>query len=708
MNALPSAATLTGTEYATTRFLVPGMRCAGCISKLEGRLPEQQGIMAARVNFGSKQVALTHDPALTAPELLEYIAAVGFDAQPLGPGALDAQSETKGLLKALAVSSFAAMNVMLLSVSIWSGAEGATREMFHWISALIGVPAIAYSGMPFFRSAWGALKRKTTNMDVPISIGISLTTGMSLFETAIGGQHAWFDGALMLCAFLLGGRVLDAMMRDKAREGVAALLSQAPTGAQVLDANGVTRWTANADIRPGMRILITTGERIAADGRVENGTSSIDRSLITGESVAIRCVPGDIVEAGALNVDAPITLCVTHAPEDSSLAEIARLMDAAGQARSRYMRIADRASRLYAPAVHTLALLSAIGWIIAGAGWHQALLIAVAVLLITCPCALGLAVPVAQVVASGALMRKGILVKDGSALERIATVDTALFDKTGTLTLGRPRPTGLEQLSPEQKSVALALAQASSHPLSRGLAGALAEEDVFPADVQSLHEVSGQGMFGLWQGRAVALERPQEAQQTATTSLNIEGMGMTVLTFHDPIRPDASQAITRLKHMGITSSILSGDSSGGVAPVAQALELEARAGLRPEEKLAAIGELEARGAKVLMIGDGLNDGPALAAATAALAPASATDVGRQAADMVFTGESLAAVPRAVHVSRACMKVVRQNFALAIGYNVLAVPLAIAGLVTPLVAALAMSLSSLIVIANALRLAGSAK
>ncbi|MFN5819431.1 MAG: HAD-IC family P-type ATPase, partial [Novosphingobium sp.] len=324
------------------------------------------------------------------------------------------------------------------------------------LSAMIGVPAIAYAGRPFFTSAWSALKKRSTNMDVPISIGVTLATGLSLYETATGGHEAWFDGTLMLLLFLLAGRVLDAMMRDRARAGVDALLRQAAPGAMVVGRTGAIEWVAARDLVPGMVMRVAAGERLAADGIIATGQSRFDRSLLTGESVPVAMLAGDTVHAGTLNLEAPVDVKVTAAGSDTSLAEIARLMEAAGQVRSRYVRIADRASRLYAPAVHTLAALTLAGWLIAGAGWHHSLVIAIAVLIITCPCALGLAVPVAQVVASGALMRAGIMVKDGAALERLATIDRALLDKTGTLTLGRPLPdpVSLAALDDDEAAVA--------------------------------------------------------------------------------------------------------------------------------------------------------------------------------------------------------------------------------------------------------------
>lgn len=699
------------TDQATTVLVVPGMHCAGCMAKVERGLGALQGVSSARVNLTARQVQVDHDPALAIPVLVEALQNVGFASQPRGEDLAPPPSAVKPLLPPLAVAAFACMNVMLLSVSIWSGAEGATKDLFHWLSAAIGVPAIVYAGLPFFRSAWGALKHRTTNMDVPISIGVTLATGLSLYETMNHGEEAWFDGTLMLLLFLLAGRVLDAMMRDRARAGVDALLRQAAPGAMVVAKDGGLQWLPSSDLVPGMLMRVAAGERLAADGEVAVGTSQFDQSLLTGESAPIHAGPGDPALAGTLNLENPVDVRVTAAGAGTTLAEIARLMEASGQARSAYVRIADRASRLYAPAVHSLAALTFIGWMLAGAGAgvHQSLIYAIAVLIITCPCALGLAVPVAQVVACSALMKRGVMVKDGAALERVADVDRALLDKTGTLTLGRPLPdpAAIAALPGDAAAVALGLASHSRHPLSRALVEALNAGGVKPAVLDQVAEQAGQGVSALWQGRKVALRRPDSSSGIATT-LDIEGQPAWLLPFADRLRPDAKAALDQLRALRIEPSILSGDNVVAVAEVARETGLTGQGCASPQAKQEAIARLQGAGHKVLMAGDGLNDGPALAAANASIAPGSASDVGRQAADLVFLGNSLEALPLAVRAARRTMRVVRQNFAMAIAYNLLAVPLAMAGMVTPLIAAVAMSTSSLLVIGNSLRLAGAAK
>ena len=693
-----------------SQFVVPSLHCAGCIAKIENGLARIDGIASARVNMSAKRVTVRHDPAMEPPALKAAIVALGFDAEPLAdPGVDLAAAEGRALLRALAVAGFAAMNIMLLSVSVWSGADGGTRQMFHWLSALIALPAIAYAGQPFFRSAWAAARQGRTNMDVPISIGVLLTTGMSLYETATGGADAWFDGAVMLLFFLLAGRSLDAMMRGRARASVAELLKHGAPGALVLTDSGQSRWTAAAQLEPGMRMLVAAGERLAADGRVVEGASGMDIAFLTGESAPVRVGPGDVVQAGALNVEAPITVLVTAVGPDTVIADIARLMDEAGQGRSRHVRIADQAARYYAPAVHLTAALAFAGWMMAGAGVHQAMLVAIAVLLITCPCALGLAVPAAQVVACGALMRRGILVKDGSALERMAEVDSIVFDKTGTLTLGRPVPEGMDAMARQDRAILLALARASRHPLSIALRQALEAQGVEAVPLDDLQEVPGEGLFARHAGVAVSLARPRALVSLfGLASEYRRGTEAHLLRFSDALRRDAGEILPALRSAGYRILIASGDRPEALGPVARATGATAIGHLRPADKLALVERMKRQGRKVLMVGDGLNDGPALAAGHASMAPACASDASQLAADVVFLGDVLAPVGITLRAARRTIHIVRQNFALAIGYNMLAVPLAVAGKVTPLVAAVAMSLSSLIVVANALRLNGAAR
>ena len=690
-------------DLSESRFVVPAMRCAACIAKIERGLLVLDGVETARVNLSAKSVAVRHSLTLDAEDLVRALGGIGFESQiaeAIPPRSDD--GEIRMLLRALAVAGFGMMNIMLLSVSVWSGADGVIRELFHRISAFIALPVVAYAGRPFFVSAILALRHRRTNMDVPISIGVLLATGLSVYETAFGGGHAYFDSAVMLLFFLLTGRALDATMRNRTRDGIGALLSRMGKSARILSEDGSSRTITAGDIEPGMIMLVAAGEALAADGMIEIGRSSIDNSMLTGESTPQSAREGDMVHAGAVNLGEPIQVRVTAASSDTTIAGIARMMEEAGQSRSRYVRIADRASRLYAPAVHSLALLAFVGWMIAGAGWHQALVIAIAVLIITCPCALGLAVPAAQVVASGALARRGLLVKDGSALERLAEIDIALFDKTGTLTLGQPAP-DIDHLDQDQKAVALALAQASRHPLSQGLASALETEGIRPVSLSFLSEAAGRGISGKHGAVTVSLTRGTSGRALLVSTLRT-GDSEVEITFTDPVRGDAAETLVALRAIGVGSKIASGDRHSPVRALALDLGIEGQGDMRPESKLALLDELKSEGRRALMVGDGINDGPAMAAAHASIAPSTASDVSQQAADAVFLGKSLMPVAASIAVARRTMRIVRQNFGFAIGYNVFAVPLALAGLVTPLIAAITMSLSSLVVVGNSLRLA----
>ena len=689
-----------------TRLIAPGIRCASCIGKIERELPKLAGVASARVNLSAKRVLVRHDAQVSDAELVEAMRDIGFEAQPVANALASDDSETKALLRALAVAGFGMMNIMLLSVSVWSGAGGATREMFHWLSAMIAVPVIAYAGRPFYTSAWRAVRRGRTNMDVPITIGVTLATCLSLYETLTWGDQAYFDGAVMLLFFLLAGRALDAAMRGRTRAEIGALLSRMGRSASVFQPGGSAHRIAADQLEPGMLMLVAAGEALAADGVVELGAGVIDNAMLTGESTPERVGVGDLVHAGTINLTGPLQVRVTAASGDTTLAHIAQLMDEAGLSRSRYVRIADRVSRLYAPAVHSLAALAFAGWMIAGAGWHQSLVIAIAVLIITCPCAMGLAVPTAQVVAAGALGKRGLLVKDGGALERLSEVDIALFDKTGTLTLGEPRP-DLSGLTNEAKSVALALAQVSRHPLSRGLTAGLLAEGVIPAAMTDIAEVPGTGISGWHSGARAALTAVPTSGSRPACALVLGDKHCTI-EFRDELRPDLSETLTAFAVMGIECRIISGDRMEAVADIAVRLGIPGIGGVSPEAKLAMLEALKAEGRRPLMVGDGLNDGPALAAAHASIAPGSASDLSQQAADAVSVGERLMPVALAVRAARRTMGIVRQNFGIAAIYNLCAVPLAIMGEVTPLIAAIAMSASSLIVIGNSLRLARAAR
>lgn len=696
--------------------VVETLDCPSCVPTIERALAGLDGVLGARVNAGQRRMHLEWDPArIDLDRILDVLGGLGhriaaYDAARLGGREVDEVG--RGLLRALAVAGFAFANVMLLSVAVWAGLAQdmgpGTRAFLHWVSALIAMPAIVYAGRPFFRSALGALRAGSTNMDVPIAIGVSLATAMSLFETTRNGEHVYFDASLGLLFFLLIGRYLDRSLRGRAFAAAQNLLALRAVSATVIGRDRHTEVRAIEAVRPGDVVAVAAGETVPVDGVVVAGRSEVDAALVTGESLPQAVVPGDRVHAGTVNLGAPIEVETLAAGTGTLLAEIAAMMDRAGQAKARYVRFADRVSRIYAPVIHALALAAFAGWMaLGGADWRHSLMIAVAVLIVTCPCALGLAVPAVQVGAVGRLLKRGVYVKSGDALERLARIDTMVFDKTGTLTLGRPRLEGIDGGSAQSLAVAAALARRSTHPLARALVAAAgggpAADGVLEEPGLGLEAVLSGVRVRLGRGDWVGGAAPAAAHAGSEIWLR-QGDGPAVrFRFVDAPRPDAAAVIAALKAAGMRVLLLSGDRAAVVDDLADRLGIAERfAECRPDGKIAVLQRLAAEGRRVAMVGDGLNDAPALAAAFVSLSPATAADVSQTAADVVFRGDALAPVLEAWRVAGKADTLVKQNVGLALGYNLVAVPLAMAGMVTPLIAAVVMSASSLLVTANALR------
>ncbi|WP_442881319.1 heavy metal translocating P-type ATPase [Brevundimonas sp.] len=698
---------------ASVDLLVTGARCAGCISKIEREVSGLPGVESARLNLSTGRLAIGLANARVDPaRIISALDRLGYSAAPFDPGAATAQRDREGrrLILALAVAGFGAMNAMMFSVPIWAGLFGqelgpATRAMMMWMSAAVGAPCAIFAGMTFFQSAWRSLRAGRANMDVPISVGVILTLAISFSETILNGRDAYFDAAVSLLFLLLIGRWLDHVLRAKARSAAGDLLAlQAPT-ARVVDALGHERTVPLGDVRPGDILRVRPGDRIPVDGVLEAGEALIDNSLLTGESMPERVTPGGLCRAGAVNTAGLLTLRASARSEDSTLSAIARLVEAGAQSRSRYVRLADRAAALYVPVVHAAALATFAGGWALGLDPREALIRAVAVLIVTCPCALGLAVPAVQVVASARLFRRGVLVKSGAALERLAEIDHVVFDKTGVLTEGRPALVGASQTV---IAMAAPLARASSHPMARAVARAAGEGPL----ARDVVEHAGLGVEGLIGGRRARLGRAAfvgaPTLRSGETELwfGFEGETKVRLQFSDIVRPDAAAAIKALEDRGITMEILSGDQVGAVSAVADAVGVAGwKAGMLPQEKSEAIDRLAAAGRKVLMVGDGLNDAAALARAHAAIAPGSALEASQNAADLVLTGDALMTIVEAIDVARSARRRALENFGFAALYNLVAAPAAMLGFVNPFVAALAMSGSSLVVTLNALRVRG---
>ena len=703
-------------------FAVEGVTCPACMSKIERGVKDLPGVSAVRFNLTNHRLTVQGQADVFDSEtLMERIDSLGYTARPFEIDALELEEKERErmLLRSLAVAGFAAGNIMMLSIPVWagniSGIATETRALFHWVSALIALPAVAYAGQPFFQSAFAALRKRQLNMDVPISLAVILALVMSVIQTASHARDAYFDSAVMLLFFLLIGRYLDFRSRKRTRDlGQNLLALQKPTVTKIMP-DGNIKDIPSVEIHPGDTILVPAGVRIGVDGVVLSGTSQIDTSLITGESAPREAQTGTTVYAGTLNLSGALHVEAQATIGDTLLAEISNLMDKATEKRGSYVRLADWAASLYAPVVHLLALATFLGWLAIGAGWQTSLLTAIAVLIITCPCALGLAVPVVQVVATGSLFRSGILVNSGDALERMAVADTVVFDKTGTLTEPDPAIINGGDIPAEDLALAARLAHSSHHVLAKTLARTVPES----APLAGATEVAGQGVEATLDGVRMRLGSrafcsvPEDAPlpghglsedlSYSEMWFQREGRVPQPLLFSQRLKVDAQDTISRLRGLGVNLLILSGDKTPAVRNAAAALGITDYFGeTTPEQKIAKIEALRDAGHSVLMVGDGLNDAAALQMANVSAAPASALDITQAAADVIIIGNRLKPLATAIVAARKARQLMLQNFAFAAVYNAIAIPLAVLGWVTPLLAALFMSGSSIIVTLNALR------
>jgi len=708
MTTLTASSEMTPTEEFL--FAVKDMHCAGCISALEhalGALPE---VSSARVNLTHRRIRIEASAGTDAGRLARCIEETGYT-----PIQLDADSvrfvaanpQSQSLMTRLGVAGFGFANVMIYSVVVWSGAEGTTRELMHWLSAFVALPIIVYSSRPFFSNALKALRALRLNMDVPISLAIILAAGHSLFETALGGRHAYFEATLALLFFLLAGRYLDLQTRMRARSAAAQLSAIEPDSVTTLTAGREVERPL-AEIARGATIIVRSGDRIPLDGTILSGSGDLDNSFLTGESrpepvrEGNRVVAGQFIHTGRLEVE------VTRTSTNSSLRRLVRMVELAESAKNRYTTLADRAAGIYAPAVHLLALFGFIGWITTTGDVRLALNVAVAVLIITCPCALGLAVPAVSAAATGRFFRSNMLINDPEALETLAHVRRAVLDKTGTLTLGIPILDATCPTDPEALAVAGALAASSRHPYARALHDHVIATGTERALIHTIREVPGSGIIGIWNDREVRLGRADWVGVTETghsaTWLRLGPDRCHEFRFVDRVRPGTRDCITGLQSLGVEIILMSGDAEPAVRALADSLGIDQwHATAHPEDKMTMIGTLAQQDGMTLMVGDGINDAAAMAQADISIAPSSALDVTRVAASIVLVGDDLGRIPEGIRLARLARRRVLENFTIAGGYNAVAVPLALAGLATPLAAAIAMSTSSIAVTLNSMRL-----
>jgi len=719
--ALLDASTSLSGGMVRTEFILPHMHCAGCIAKIENGLAGLDFVDSVRANLSHRLVTVIwskeHGSAL---RLDETITKLGFDhhiSEGADAGNTAIEAEGRRLLLSLAVAGFAATNIMLLSISVWSGADAETAQLFHLISGLIAVPAIVFAGRPFFSSALRALSVRRLNMDVPISLAVVLALLLSLYETIAGHGDVYFDAGVTLLFFLLIGRTLDHFMRRRARSAVSSLVRMSARGGLQIKPDGTLSHIRTEDIVSGMVLRILPGERFPVDATVQSGISDVDRSLVTGESEALTAGTDDVFEAGTLNLTGPLDVVAKTDRQGSYLTEMVEMMKAAESGRGRYVQLAERMAGIYAPAVHLLAFATFILWFAITRDWSPSITNAVAVLIVTCPCALGLAVPVVQVVAANRLFQNGILIRDGSALERLAQIDCVAFDKTGTLTTGAPHVISFDRLDNREEAILSALAAASRHPVAQAISREVgaARSQHSSVSVHHVREIPGSGMEGFVDGKKARLGKAEWVGEISHGGVDADASSIFAIqdaparAFHlsDELRHDASNAIKACKASGLETAILSGDRTGEVEAIAQTVGIShAFARLTPRGKIDLLESWKQADKHVFMVGDGLNDAPALAASHVSMSPATASEASRLAADFVFTRPSLNAVPAAHKIARQAVTLIKQNFAIAIAYNCVAVPLAMMGQVTPLVAAIAMSASSILVVVNSLRLSRS--
>ncbi len=686
-------------------LIVSGLTCGACVWLVEQALAAEPDVLKARASLSTRRLTIAWRGGQgRARDLAQLVARLGFRVAPWSPACLRATEDEEGraLIRALGIAAFGSMNVMLVSIAVWVGTdmEPATRHLMHWLAALIALPTVLVAGMPFYRSAWEAIRAGRVNMDLAVSLGVIATTLMSLSETFRNGDYTWFDGATSLLALLLAGRVLDRGMRRRARQSVAELLALQEGSVALLLPDGSTRAVPVDSVREGDALLIAAGERLRLDG-VAEAPVLLDIAATTGESLPREMPAGEALPAGAVNMGAVFTLHVTAAAKDGSLAQLGRLLERAEQGRGRFVSIADRAARAYVPVVHVVALATFLGWWLGmGVAWQAALVPAVAALIVTCPCGLAIAVPAVQVAAVGALFRRGVLVASPTALERLAGADVAVLDKTGTLTEGRPELIP-GTVDPAVLREAAAMARASRHPLAQALARVV-EGPV----AEGVREIPGKGLVrgSRRLGSPAFCGVPEEETGSGMVLCYVEaGAAPVIFHFADRLRTDSGEAVAALQQLGLETELLSGDGAAEVEQAAAATGIgpwQARA--TPADKAARIETLRAAGRRPLMVGDGLNDTAALALAHVSVSPGTGTDMAQAASDLVLRSEGLTALPVAIRVARKAQRLARQNIAFSLVYNLVAVPMAVLGFVTPLIAALVMASSSMIVILNALR------
>lgn len=715
-----------GEDDAELSFLLEGMRCASCVWLNERLLADLPGVREARVNYGTHRARVRFDPQATSPAgLFEAVTRIGYLPRPYSADAVQqaAERERRSLLIRFGTAFFLSMQLMAYSLALYAGyfqgMDGDARHLVQLFAAGVTTPVVWYAGWPFLSGAWRSLRNRAPNMDLLVALGVLSAYGYSLHALA-GGGEVYFDTAAMIVTLILAGRLFESAARRKASSGVDRLLRLAPDTARRHDGTEF-RQVDSALLQPGDLLQVLPGERFPVDGTLESGSTEVDEAAVSGEPLPVLRVAGAPVVSGTLNLSTAVTLRVSRGAGDSFVARVARLVEEAQARRAPVQRLADRVAACFVPAVVLLAAGTCLFWSWRGAEGIAALLNAVSVLVVACPCALGLATPTAVLVASGAAASRGILFRGGDVLEATAKLTGAAFDKTGTLTAGRPRVAELRPVSGSEDGLlhlAARIEGGSAHPLacgivaearSRGIAvGSGAGSRTVPGRGVAL--VTGDGTLRAGSRAFLAeagIEVPAGATPDHLTEVHLAAGDAYrgVILLEDPLRPAAAEVITALRGRGLTTALLTGDRRAAGERVSAMLGLdEVQAELDPRGKAAWIENAQARGEKVLMVGDGINDAPALSAAVVGCAMGGGTDIALETSDLVLTRPDLGHLEEALALARRTLRIIRQNLFWAFAYNLVALPLAAAGHLAPIHAAAAMAASSVCVVGNSLRLA----
>lgn len=711
-------------------LVLEGITCAACVWLNEQHVARLPGVLAVEVNYTTRRARIRWDERRVAlSQILKAIADIGYRAHPFDPARQEAvaQKERRAMLWRLAVSGLGMMQVMMYAYPTYIANDGDLapdiEALLRWSSLLLTLPVIFYACGPFFRNAWRDIKFRRVGMDTPVALGIGAAFVASVWATIVNHGHVYYDSINMFVFFLLGGRYLELLARQKALRATEELGRLAPAFADRLlagDSNEDTERILVSALRVGDLVLVKPGTQVPADGSVVSGQTSIDESLLTGESLPVPKSTGSLVTGGSMNIESPITVRVEQVGDDTRLSAILKLMERGALEKPVAVTTADRVASWFLWGLLLLAAVTAVIW-----WWidpSRALPVTVAVLVVSCPCALSLATPVALTIATGRLAREGLLVTRGHAVETLAQVTDVVLDKTGTLTTG---VMNLEQVQPlsgldERACLQLAasLEQRASHPLAQALV--LAAHDVPKLIVVDESHETGAGIEAVVDGRVMRIGHaayvaqlvgdapvvPSETNVSSATTLYLGEKGIWLARFYisDTVRPDALAAINALKALGCRVSLLSGDDPMVVRGIANQLNIAEAAGRQsPQTKLARVAALQAEGRVVCMVGDGVNDAPVLAHAQVSVAMGEGTELARTQADCVLLGQHLLVLPSAIRLSRSARKTIRENLWWAIIYNAIALPVAMGGFLTPWLAGIGMSFSSLCVVLNSLRL-----